>query len=333
MPAPQRGTRTFSKSALTIDELRGQLASRGLAIPNADRASRYLRHIGYYRLSPYGIPFRERLVSADGEMLGERFVPGTTFDDLLALYTFDRKLRAIVFDAIERVEVAVRASMTDWMSTRTDDPFWYMDPTHFASPGAHQELLRRVRETCDAELKRGKGESYTHLNHMSALRHFLTTYAEPELPPSWVTMEVLTLGSIHMVLKNLKNKSDKTQIAQTLGLNQPLLESWLATFVRVRNICGHHGRLWNAWLGAYPKQPTSRRVPWVDTESRAFPDNWEKKLYPALIALQVVLYTISPRSSWARRLEAHLNTGGVAMQAMGMPADWATDSFWRKALD
>src|SRR5699024_4542222 len=83
-----------------------RLASRGLEITSPDRAARYLRHIGYYRFSPpYAIPFQQG--GPDHE-----FRSGTSFDDVLDLYVFDRKLRILVLDALERVEVAVRAAIT-----------------------------------------------------------------------------------------------------------------------------------------------------------------------------------------------------------------------------
>ena len=34
-----------------------------------------------------------------------KFTPGITFDHVLDLYVFDRELRLLVFDAIERIEV------------------------------------------------------------------------------------------------------------------------------------------------------------------------------------------------------------------------------------
>ncbi|MFI3893222.1 Abi family protein [Kocuria rhizophila] len=77
-----------------------QLVGRGLEIPDGQRAERYMRHIGYYRLSPYMIPFQTH----DGS---HEFLPGATFDDVLGLYVFDRQLRLLVLDAVERVEAAV----------------------------------------------------------------------------------------------------------------------------------------------------------------------------------------------------------------------------------
>ncbi|MCD2262695.1 Abi family protein, partial [Dietzia aurantiaca] len=163
-----------------MDELVNRLSDRGLHIPEPARAERYLQHIGYYRLSPYTIPFQQ-----DGP--DHLFSEGTTFDDVLDLYVFDRALRLLVMDALERVEVAVRAAMTDHMSNTYNDPHWYMDAAHFHHRGRHAGLLQIIRSTCDDRLRGSPDSGEDTLVHRSALEHYLTTYASPELPPSWLT--------------------------------------------------------------------------------------------------------------------------------------------------
>ena len=80
---------------MPLDALVDRLADRGLIIPDRGRALRYLRHIGYYRLSPYTIPFQQ---GGTEHLLRD----GTSFDDVLDLYVFDRALRLLVMDALER---------------------------------------------------------------------------------------------------------------------------------------------------------------------------------------------------------------------------------------
>nr|WP_301537964.1 Abi family protein [Arthrobacter sp. PAMC 25486] len=235
-----------------------------------ERARRYLRHIGYYRLSPYMIPFQ---IGRPDHV----FRDGTTFDDVLGLYVFDRALRLLVMDALERVEVAVRAALTDHMSTTYGDSHWYLDASHFRDRSKHDRLLRIIRETSDARLT-GQPESEDgSLNHRSALEHYLTTYRSPELPPSWLMVETLTLGQLDNMITNLSRRSDKTAVATSIGLTAPVMESWLRTYVRVRNVCAHHGRLWNVGLGVYPVIPTSPKVSWLAI-SKALPDRSRKRL-------------------------------------------------------
>lgn len=260
MPRPARNPRLrgalpYDKPALSHEDLVDRLSARGLEIPDRSRALRYLRHIGYFRLSPYTIPFQH----AGQQHL---FRQGVTFDHVLDLYVFDRALRLLVLDAVERVEVAVRAALTDHMSTTYADPHWYADPAHFTNRRTHAGLLKIVGDTSEGKLlsapeparlacsnEADSGGVGPALVYRSALEHYLLTYGTPALPPSWLMVETLTIGQLHSTVRNLRRRSDKTAVAMSIGLNDPILESWMRTFVRVRNICAHHGRLWNVGLG------------------------------------------------------------------------------------
>ncbi len=302
MPQPRRtlriprsrGVLHYDKMPMELDDLVDRLTDRGLTITDRDRALWYLRHIGYYRLSPYTIPFQQGGPE-------HRLREGTSFDDILDLYVFDRALRLVVMDALERVEVAVRAALTDHMSTNYHDSQWYMDASHFRDRGKYAGFLKIVRNTCDERLRGTPDAGEDSLVHRSALEHYLTTYASPELPPSWLMVETLTVGQLTNAYRNLKRRSDRTAIARSVGLTAPVLESWMQTYVRVRNVCAHHGRLWNVGLGVYPAIPNSPTVPWLEGDE-ALSERSRKRLYPVLVSLQTVLETISPRSgstSWS----------------------------------
>lgn len=168
--------------------------------------------------------------------------------------------------------------------------------------------------------------------HRSALEHYLMTYGTPVLPPSWLMVETLTIGQLTSVYRNLRERADRTAIASSVGLTAPLLESWMQTYVRVRNICAHHGRLWNVGLGVYPAIPTSPRVSWLLGDG-AVPERSRKRLYPVLVSLQSILDSVSPRSGWARRLHALLSARpAMNLRGMGVPERWADDLFWSRRL-
>ena len=102
----------FSKQALTINEQIELLAQRGMAIDDRQSAHDNLKFISFHRLKAYWEPFE--LPRKNG---GNRaFRDGTCFDDVLKLYRFDRKLRLLVLDAIEVVEVALRAIWANYMA-------------------------------------------------------------------------------------------------------------------------------------------------------------------------------------------------------------------------
>lgn len=327
MPRPPRprGSLHYDKPPMALEELVDRLAERGLQIPDTERAARYLRHIGYYRLSPYTIPFQQ---GRPDHLLRE----GTVFDDVLDLYVFDRALRLLVMDALERVEVAVRAALTDHMSTSSADPHWYMDASHFGDRGRHTKLLEIVRKTCADKLRGSPEAGGDSLVHRSALEHYLTTYGSPELPPSWLMVESLTIGQLSGMYRNLRLRADRTAVAASIGLTERVLGSWIQSYARVRNICAHHGRLWNVGLGVYPAIPTSRSISWLQ-EADALPERSRKRLYPVLVSLQSVLDSVSPRSSWARRLHELLATRPpMNLAGMGIPEGWVHDEFWGRHI-
>lgn len=179
-PPRPRGALAYDKPPLSLDELVCRLVDRGLDIPDPNRARRYLRHIGYFRPSPCTIPFQQ---GRPGHLLRR----GTAFEDVLDLYVFDRALRLLVMDVLERVEVAVRAALTDHMSTTYADPHWYMAVAHFRDNSNHARFLGIVRNTCDERLRGTPDAGEDSLVHRSALEHYLTTYGRPTCRPpgSW----------------------------------------------------------------------------------------------------------------------------------------------------
>lgn len=93
----------FDKPPFTYEQQLDQLIQRGMQCTDRNKALHYLAHLNYYRLAAYWRPFEKG--NAD-----HRFQPDTSFDDALNLYVFDRELRLLVMDAIERVEVSVRTA-------------------------------------------------------------------------------------------------------------------------------------------------------------------------------------------------------------------------------
>ena len=337
-PRP-RGTLQYDKDPLSLDKLVDRLSERGLGIPDRNRASRYLRHIGYFRLSPYTIPFQQGKPD-------HLFRDGAAFDDVLDIYIFDRALRLLVMDALERVEVAVRAALTDHMSTTYKNPHWYVDPSYFRDRVNHAGLLNIVREASRKKLLSAPelvGQSSVSeddelditdraVSHRSALEHYLLTYGTPELPPSWLMVEGLTIGQLDSAISNLRQRSDRNAVAAYIGLSEPVLVSWMRTYVRVRNICAHHGRLWNVGIGVYPAIPNSSAISWLKADD-ALPARSAKRLYPVLVSLQSVLDLVSPRSTWAQRLHDLVSTRPpMNLASMGIPESWADDDFWGRHI-
>lgn len=337
----------FSKPAMSPQEHLEQWKARGLNVPDEERAVRYLSFISYYRLSAYAIPF---CIPGDEK---HTFKPDINFDDVLTLYVFDRELRLLIMDAIERVEVAVRANLCNHMAvTYGNNPFWYLDEAHFKREYGHKRLLSDLEKQLDDERKRYESDVkrldrraglpeeqrksiMENLQKETFLRHYICKYDSPRLPPCWMMVEMLTWGSLSYLYAGLLRTIDQKSIATSLGCNAELLVSWLKSFNTIRNHCAHHSRLWNREFGLSIKIPVSDRVRWLKNTPHLSDRQirYEKRLYPILAALQCLLYTISPSSTWALRLKDLLSKfPQVSLAHMGIPSNWMEDEFWHDAL-
>ena len=107
-------TKNYSEPSVLVTLLK----NRGLSIYHEAKAQQYLKRIGYYRLSAYFYP----LLSIPKE--AHQFKAGSTFGQALDMYRFDRQLRLLIFNQIEKIEIAVRSAIVSVMSKETGNPFW-----------------------------------------------------------------------------------------------------------------------------------------------------------------------------------------------------------------
>lgn len=302
---------TFLKPPLAIDDQIRQWVERGLSIPDLPRARRYLSVISYYRLSAYTLPFQRG--NPD-----HCFREGTTFEDILDLYIFDRRLRLLVLDAIERIEVALRARMTNVLADH-HGAHAYLNPAVFDDRYNHNWLIDQVRKKCADS----QAETF--------IKHYRSKYDQPELPPMWMVMEILTFKEVSVLFGQLRLKDDKQAIASFWGLPDTVLQSWFRALSDLRNICAHHARTWNREFGSRPVVPRKTPRSWPDlrrplADSRINPT---RRLYYFLVIIAVPLRTINPGSTWCARLQELLALHpNISTTPMGMPEDWQTEPFW-----
>ena len=303
----------YSKQPLRPSQHVEQWRRRGLELAESERerAEHYLAVIGYYRLSAYTLPFQ--LGNPD-----HRFRPGTQFEHILDLYRFDRELRLLVLDAIERIEVAIRSQLNNHMSCAYG-AHWYLDERHFDRKYDHKKLLSEVERSCGRS-----SEAF--------VRHYRNKYTEPRLPPSWMVTEMLTYGQLSRVYDNLASFKDQKAIARSLGTTAELLRSWAHAISYLRNLCAHHMRLWNRVLANAPKTPKHPGSNWIRWPIRLDDPGIEaqKRLYPALAVIEYLLQAVNPSSTWHLRFKELMDRyPGVSRTHMGMPMDWDSDPFWR----
>ena len=299
----------FTKPPLTVSEQISLLKSRGMHVEDDARATRVLSHVNYYRLRAYWLPFE---ASNDGKSVdGEhRFKPDTNFDAIVGLYVFDRKLRILLLEAIERVEIALR---THWAQVLADHygAHAYLNKTVFGNQQTYDKCLVSL----DEELARSK-ETF--------VQHYRSKYTEPVRPPVWAICELLTLGQLSKWLGNVKLRTDRQAIAHRLNLDEVVLCAFAHHLTHVRNLCAHHSRVWNRKLTftmTVPKRPVALATQFNQAQDR--------RIYNTLVMLAWCIKTISPETTWSNRLTILLNSRSEdELRAMGAPAGWSERTPW-----
>lgn len=314
----------YAKPYLSIPAQVALIAGRGMMIESQAKTEEYLRRIGYYRLSAYWYPFRERLTDANGNhTIGDSYKPQTSFKTVLDLYAFDKALRLILLDGLERVEVSVRTEVA--LALGQHDPMAHRDPARFdgkfTKPRAnglsdHAEWVARL----DKKASDSKEEFAAH---------FRNKYPQSTMPV-WIAVELLDFGPLSMLLKGMRYK-DQLQIAQGYGIPNPqLLTSWIWSLSAVRNVCAHHARLWNKPLVVQPSLPSPKLIPDLD-HIRNTPGT-NSRLYAAVAIIRFILRQVNPRSEWHKRLAAHLlsfpTSPVITLSAAGFPANWQSERLW-----
>ncbi len=143
-------SRPFHKPATSIPEQIAILQQRGLVIQDHAAIEYYLKHIGYYRLAGYWRAFQI-------EPIKHIFSPGTTIEEIIELYNFDRELRLLLTDAIESIEVSFRSVLINEMSTKYG-PLWFADPQYAFREDVFDAILKDI----DKELERSKEDFIVH---------------------------------------------------------------------------------------------------------------------------------------------------------------------------
>jgi abortive infection bacteriophage resistance protein len=303
------------------------LKCRGLGITNEWQAARHLERIGYYRLKDYWHPLRQSrpVIRPDGSRFTEileEFRPDTTFEHALGLYVFDKKLRLLMLDGIERIEVALRVDVAHILGQR--DAFAhrnnnYLDPKRSIAPTPpttrHVQWLKRADE---AERR----------SRADWLKDFRLKYSAPL--PIWMAVETWELGTLSNLIE-MSHLSDRFKISKKYGISDPeLLTSWIKVLSYVRNVCAHHARLWNHPLINQPKLPKQGAIPFLD--HLAAYNLSHSRVYGAASVVQHFLRVINPNSAWKDRMKNHWNDFPVipavkASQAGFMPS-WNTQPLW-----
>jgi abortive infection bacteriophage resistance protein len=307
----------YNKPPTKIAEQIELLKARGMA-GDESKIKRWLETVGYYRLSVYWLPFEE--LPAEGATRSKQFKPDTMFETIIDIYMFDRKLRLLVMEAVERVEIALRSRWTNRLSL---------------AHGAHAHLASEAFKC-----------GYDHIGLLSKLanrtkdsneifvKHYGKNYDEPFMPPLWVVTELMTFGELSKWYAATRDTKVKAAVAKDLGLpTQEVLDGTLKLLCYIRNICAHHGRLWNRRtvfrLPLIKRFRENLEVVETATEKGVQTES-ENFIYNALVILILMLKHQSGDTTFPKRLTELIRTRSSEQQkVMGFPKGWQNRPCWK----
>jgi len=170
----------YTKPFLSISEQITQISARGLLISDENKAAYYLSQIGYYRLSGYWQPLQKSSIISDkngklGRIIHNKFRDGAKFSQVIALYAFDKRLRLIMLDILERIEIAVRADIV--LQLGQYNPWAYRDSSLFDEKFATE--IPKGRKMTRLKTCLTKFDQYAKDSREDFFVHFRTTYSDP----------------------------------------------------------------------------------------------------------------------------------------------------------
>lgn len=266
--------KSYSKPALPFKDQLELLKSRGLIVEDEDYALKALSNVSYYHLEGYWFCFYDKTIAE------HKFLPDVKFSQIVNLYEFDNQLRTLVFDAISRIEVSFRTRFIYELAMAYGPFPIKKENFNFRAESAwaksYQNLLKDIEQS---------KEDY--------IKHYKNTYAE-ELPPIWIMGELMTFGELSIWYDNYLTSPIRKRISLFYGLQPDVLTSWMRVFSLIRNICAHHGRLWNKPLPFViipPKQSSEQIFNNLFVPTGAANQD-AKRIFNPLLAMQYMLRQI-----------------------------------------
>lgn len=295
------------KPPKTYQEQLQLLKDRGMLFRDEAIALEHLKSISYYRLKGYWWDMQIDKVS-------HKFKKDTFFEDVIDRYNFDRQLRLILFDAIERIEVGLRTKMIYHLSL-SYGPHWYQNEEVFNNEDKHQEnveaLFREFRYSQEIFIKDHKRR-----------------YPDED-PEAWKILEIASMGTISKLYKNLKHQlPEKSTIAKELGLNlHSELSSWLESITYLRNIIAHHSRIWSRTMVKRPIDTLNN--PQGDWFNSRLVESQKKKPFLIISTMVYLCNNINLSNGTKQQIiELIENNHRIPIYKLGFHDNWRRSPIW-----
>lgn len=275
----------------TINEQIAKLKERGCVIEDEQKARETLKYINYFRISNYFEPF---------SVSKHRYEDGTTFEKVIQIYEMDRKLRSVLIAALEEIEIALRAAVSNFHALKYGAT-GYLNPSSFDRSHNHQGFIGRVNYLIECNEER------------EFVKHYNSKYNGKF--PLWVVMELFSFGTLAFFFKDMQNADKKTLANDFYGCSASELDNWIFCMNELRNYCAHYNRLYGNRFPVLPKTP------------RGFEPELSDDIFGYIIVMKQLYHD---KHNWNERVVKPIsrmlkkNSGAVRLSDMGFPENWET---------
>lgn len=299
----------------TIQEQLTRLKNKGMVFNDENIAMTYLARINYFRLKYYWVDMID--VSSGC------FIDGANFNVVIDRYEFDKKLRNILFDAIEVLEVGLRTKFISILSLATNTGLWYLDGSLFNNQQFHANLVMEMKYEFDR-------------NSDPFVRQYIFDHPDwdksslnGDNPDAWMIFETATFGTLSKMYKNLRNQSPlKSRIANEFGLYSAReLSSWLEAISVLRNVIAHHSRIWHKIFSKKPTNINHHRDNWMLSDMT---EHQHKRAFGVISCLLYLCNAIKPENTIKENIKKLFDSySNIPIFMIGFTKEWDRNPIWQ----
>lgn len=298
----------------TLEEQLSILKNRGMKFHDEQLARTYLTRVSYFRMKYFWID----LIDENSD----EFKDNVYFEDVIEKYEFDKSLREILFNAIETLEVGLRARIISTLSLVTGTGLLYLDDSLFENKDYHEDFV------LDLKYQFGRSTDPFARNFISENTRWEEDSLAGDNPDAWMIIETATFGTLSKMYKNLKAQSPmQSAIANEFGIySSKELSSWLEAISVLRNTIAHHSRL---WYKIFTKKPTNikrHRYKWLNQDMT---ENQRKRAFGIISCLLYLVNTLDSQNKMKERiLQLFSYYPKIPIYMLGFTGDWKKNPIW-----
>lgn len=204
------------------EELIDYLISKNVIVNNRELALKNIEKYSYYSIiNGYKSVFKDE---------NSNYKENTSFEEIFALYEFDKNIKAIFLKYTLEIEVVIKSLMANTLAEEygVEDYLKLENLDENSNEDLINDFIEKIKKEIDDN----------YIKH-PAIKYYKDTY---NFVPPFVLTKILTFGAISRYYSLLK-QSDRQKISKYFKLSDKLLRQILINLTMVRNISAHSDRL------------------------------------------------------------------------------------------